>query len=280
MRFLLFIRCNTSANAVKRATAGFTLLELLAVIVLLAILATSALVAYDGTDDEARLNITRLEMVELQKALLNFRRDNREMPCQVFRPGKYNPFLDNQYIAMDELDYSDLPATPNATNFQDWCSDSLMQVGEDIKQANNGLSMLINFPYSLTLAKSDLLWSASRQSGWNGAYISSKALNDSWGNPYKLLDPELTYSKRYKCLVNGTGYDLDIDGFYTCLPPTDINWNDTTYILPSDIVRIASSGPDGVFQSVRKFTLDATDPVNSKDPCLPQGDDLVLCLLR
>ena len=70
--------------------AGFTLLELLAVVTLLAILATGALVAYDGTDEQARIDVTKMEMAELRNALLQFRRDTGAFPCGVY----HEPNLD------------------------------------------------------------------------------------------------------------------------------------------------------------------------------------------
>jgi len=59
---------------------GFSLLELLVVVTLLAVLASVALLANDGVNDQAELDATRYEMAELRKALLQFRRNVGHFP--------------------------------------------------------------------------------------------------------------------------------------------------------------------------------------------------------
>lgn len=60
----------------RASQSGFTLLELLTVVALMAVLAGVAISAYDGTQDQARLDATRFDMAELRKALLQLRRDS------------------------------------------------------------------------------------------------------------------------------------------------------------------------------------------------------------
>lgn len=60
---------------------GFTLLELLVVVSLMAVLATAALIANEGVNDRAEEDATRYEMAELRKALLQFRRDVGHFPA-------------------------------------------------------------------------------------------------------------------------------------------------------------------------------------------------------
>lgn len=59
---------------------GFTLLELLVVVTLMALMAGVALLAGDGVEDQARYDATKVEMAELRKALLQFRRDVGHFP--------------------------------------------------------------------------------------------------------------------------------------------------------------------------------------------------------
>lgn len=271
MWFLLFNRFHCTNSGDTTQQAGFTLVELLLIIVLLGILSVAAINAFDGNEDQARENITRLEMAELQKALLQFRRDNRELPCMVYSSGNYYPDETN----MTRLDFDDLPATPSTTELAAWCDDSLEDSGNDIAQADNGLSMLNQFPYPITASNANLMWDQNTQRGWNGPYISDDTLLDGWGNRYRLLDPELSYNQLYRCLINGSGDDYElVSGQYDCLPPSDISFT-TDHVLPADIARIVSTGPDGVLDS----SFDA-DPGSGDDPCVAEGDDLVLCLLR
>ncbi|MED5510122.1 MAG: type II secretion system protein GspG [Pseudomonadota bacterium] len=286
MRFLLFVRHRFKTQQSQLQQNGFTLIELLLVISLLAVLAVAAIAAFDGNEEQARDNITRIEMVELQKALLQFRRDNRELPCLVYVSSpenrRFTPFISLADFAsdMERMEFaSDNPTNPSEPNslvtYAQWCSDSLTNtLGQDVIQSDNALSMLHQFPFALEAANSDLLWSQDTQSGWNGPYISQEALTDGWGNPYKLLDPELAYSQRYRCADDGSGgYDMSGD-VYNCLPAEDITVA-ADYPLAGDIARIASSGPNGIFESA---TSNYTLP--GDDPCIALGDDLVQCLLR
>ncbi len=69
---------------------GFTLLELLVVVSLMAALAAVALMAYDGVGDQAGYDATRVEMAELRKALLQFRRDVGDFPAALVQLGACN----------------------------------------------------------------------------------------------------------------------------------------------------------------------------------------------
>jgi len=247
----------------KFKMAGFTLLELLAVIALLAILSATALVSFDGTDEQARLDVTKQEIAELRKALLQFRRDNRELPCRIYRDGEYWP----DEIFMTELSFPDTTGW-DASDYESWCAH------EDPQQVDSALSMLNQFPFDNIEDNLYLLWNPDIKLGWNGPYISKEGLTDAWGNSYFLLDAELDYSQAYRCRATVTNsYFIDGSGYYSCLTPNDDDWDDDTYILPANVARVVSSGPNGDFES------NDTDYL-ATDPCVAQGDDLVLCLLR
>ncbi|WP_273150269.1 type II secretion system protein GspG [Methylophaga thiooxydans] len=278
MRLLLFYRLASFNHLTSGRQSGFTLIELLLIVVLLGVLSIAAINAFDGNEEQARLNITRLEMSELQKTLLQFRRDNRELPCRVYRSGVFNPLeLRNSVGDAGFINTFDLPAGgASALDWQDWCSDNVTSSGQ--KVASNAIYMLNTFPYVVSAPDlSALIWNRNTQLGWNGPYISQEGLTDGWGNPYLLLESELTFNQTYRCENDSGSYAIDgTTGDYICLSPNDPAFNDTTDILPADIARIVSSGPDGVIDS-ELSNYDLTIP---EDPCLAQGDDLVLCLLR
>lgn len=71
---------NFSSQAVSR---GFTLLELLVVVALIGVLASIALVAFDKTRDRAEVDVARIEMTEIRKALHMFHRDVGHDPSAV-----------------------------------------------------------------------------------------------------------------------------------------------------------------------------------------------------
>jgi len=281
MRFLLFYRKHP-AQKITDSQSGFTLIELLLIVVMIGVLSIAAINAFDGNEEQARENITRLEMAELQKALLQFRRDNRELPCRVYRSGVFNPLeLRNSVGDAGFIDTFDLPSGGAASDWEEWCGENVTNSGQIV--ASNAVYMLNTFPY--VVSDPDLaafIWNRNTQLGWNGSYISQEGLTDGWGNPYLLLEPELTFNQTYRCENDSGSYAVDgASGDYICLSPNDPAFNDTTDILPANIARIVSSGPDGVIKSqLFNYDLEGIDPDIPDDPCLAQEDDLVLCLLR
>jgi type II secretory pathway pseudopilin PulG len=275
MRILLFCRPASHDNLARYRQSGFTLIELLLIVVMIGVLSIAAINAFDGNEEQARENITRLEMVELQKALLQFRRDNRELPCRIYRAGIYNPIdFRTDFGDAGFIDLFTLPAgSATSADWQDWCQDDLQNGARFV--ASNGLFALNTFPYEIA-DFANLTWNRSSQTGWNGPYISQEALTDAWGNPYLLLEPELSYDQTYRCENDSGAYAIDgTSGDYICVSANAPGFNDVTDILPADIARIVSKGADGVLDSdISEYTL-ATD-----DPCIAKNDDFVLCLLR
>jgi hypothetical protein len=242
---------------------------------MIGVLSIAAINAFDGNEEQARENITRLEMAELQKALLQFRRDNRELPCRIYRPGSYNPYdFRTNFGDAGFIDSFDLPAGgATLSTWQSWCQDNFTNGSNAI--ASNALYMINVFPYEIA-DYANLTWNRNTQLGWNGPYISQEGLLDGWGNPYVLLEPELAYDQTYRCENDSGNYAIDGGtGQYICLSANDPAFNDTTDILPANIARIVSVGPDGVLDSdLSAYTLPADDP------CVAENDDFVLCLLR
>ncbi len=241
------------------ASAGFTLLELLVVITLLAILATGALISYGDIQDEARDDVTRYDLSQLRTALLQFRRHTGEFPCRVYRNGYYVP--DDSVMT---LDFTNLPSTPDNGDLLNWCGNTING------QVDSAVSMLSQFPYDETnTTYTPLLWNPDTKRGWNGPYINRQGLIDAWGNSYVLLNAELDYSPASRCEKDGSG-DYDVTGgTYTCLTADDAGWNATDYTLEADIARIVSYGANGIY-----------DSSSASAPCIAEADDFVLCLVK
>lgn len=64
----------------RERPAGFTLLELLVVVAVMAVVAGGLLVAYGGVDDAARADVGRAELEEVRRAVLRFRADTGHLP--------------------------------------------------------------------------------------------------------------------------------------------------------------------------------------------------------
>jgi len=136
---------------------GFTLLELLTVISLIAVLAGVALLSYDGVQDEGRDDVTRFEMVQIREALLQFRRDSgtNHFPGQ----GQYDcEELADRAIANRPVNWpATIPAvsTSNKAAWVSWCS----------------------HPANFWMLFVDPLgdgWSADRKRGWHGPYLQRR----------------------------------------------------------------------------------------------------------
>lgn len=262
---------------VSTKSAGFTLIELLVVILLLAIVSTVSVVSLDGVQDEPMADVTKFEMQELKKALLQFRLDNRAFPCGVYRVAGE----DKRPYMLDEvnMDYKELPTgTVTAAQREGWCNGTT-------NPEHNALQMLMKFPYVISstyyssntddVATLHPLWSADLKRGWRGPYLSSaEGLKDAWGGYYRLLDPELDFPA-YDPDKLWCGLDV-IGSSYQC---DDENDSDATFIdKPGNYARIVSYGPNGVYGGPNTTNPDTLDP----DPCLPNknDDDQVLCLLK
>lgn len=184
---------------------GFTLIELLAVITLLAIIATITTMSISDVGAQAQDDLSLVEMTEIRKAVLQFKRDVGHFPDSGGTFGveenddesNLGPFrLRLLWDCQNEL--AAIPADPLKYNYDEGCSD----------------------------------FNVDTRRGWNGPYVLQEhsgdlsGIYDPWGNHYRLFDP-----------APGSG---------------------TT--------RIVSFGPD------------QTD--NGDNGCLPNGDDVVLCLVQ
>ncbi|PCJ32737.1 MAG: hypothetical protein COA90_02075 [Gammaproteobacteria bacterium] len=259
MRCLLFFPTPLATNSSRQT--GFTLIELLVVITLLAIVASIAVTGYDDVSEQARIDTTKFEMAELRKALLQFRRDNRELPCRVYRDGTYSPDKSSMVLNFDSL----AAASPTREAYDAWC---MNQAATD--QLDSGLSILNQFPYDTT-AELPLLWNPDTKLGWNGPYINNQGITDGWGKQFILVDPELDYGVSYRCENDGSDDYAITAGLYKCINPDHVDWDEDDFTKDANIARVVSVGPDGQY-----------DGLNLTNPCQPatDSDDLVLCLLK
>jgi general secretion pathway protein G len=67
-------------NTTHKQTTGFTIVELLIVIVVIGILAAITIVAYNGIQDRARTTVVNSDLQAIQKAMLLYRADKGTLP--------------------------------------------------------------------------------------------------------------------------------------------------------------------------------------------------------
>jgi len=211
-----------------RAMAGFTLLELLVVITLLAILAGGSLIAYEGVQDQGRYDAVRFEVAEIRKALLKFRRDSgtNDFPSQGIYDctDESNGGLDTDPNSNFPLTFStqvDIPPM-SKTEFITWC------------QTEGNFWMLFIDPFERSETDQ---WNEDTRRGWNGPYLQNKygAISNSsidnipnvvspYQNPYLLIDLDNDSSAAILSVgKNGTAGSIgacnsaDEDDYVACL---------------------------------------------------------------
>jgi len=140
---------------------GFTLLELLVVVTLMAVLASVALLSNEGVRDRAEVDATQYEMAELRKALLQFRRDVGHFPdaAGLIAGGDRLALL----LACQSTDATKINTTLGVSYDADCES-----------------------------------WNPDTRRGWNGPYVSAEGARDQFsinsgpGQNYVLLEPAST----------------------------------------------------------------------------------------
>ena len=242
---------------------GFTLLELLTVIALLAIIATAAITSYDGVDDQARADVTQFEMAEIRKALLQFRKDSgtRSFPGQGSydctdaangNPADINPNIEAQLPPA-------LAALADAVQIA-WC------------QHPANLWMLFEDPLGTG-------WNVDTKRRWNGPYLQRKdgflTLTVNTVNLANIATPVWAVADAFVRNQNDTGVEWSLQETSAILDNAG-----SPYILRVDDEvlgdyqpRIISAGYDGVFEDNNDNAC--TTPLDADGEAL----DEVLCLL-
>lgn len=226
---------------------GFTLLELLTVISLIGILASVALLSYDGVQAEGRDNVTVYEMMQIRQALLRFRSDSgsRDFPGQ----GQY----DCEEVADEAI------ANGRPTNWP---------APPEVPTVNNGTKadwiIWCQHPANFWMLFVDPLgngWDADRKRGWNGPYFQRRAETLNVDNT---LQPEGTLN---------TGTISPVNNVWPILDPFN-----SPYLLfdlgDGNQARLVSLGSDLIYDE--KDAPDCQQVLGSDSKPL----DYILCLLR
>ena len=271
MRCLLFFL--TLKYKRQAEQQGFTLIELITVIILVAITATVAITSYNGLQNQGRYDVTKFEMNQIRTALLQFRQDSgtRSFPTQ----GSYD-CTDRINGGNDTDPNSAFVFPPSSGNNNaekiDWC------------QHPANFWMLFEDPFGRDKAQQ---WNRDTKRGWHGPYLQRKngfltlannvnnnnntpnldnINNALWAiaNPYVITQQNtgVQWSLQLNSVVlekAGTPY-----AFFVNLTNTPENY----------IPRLVSAGEDGVFEVDAHNALVCNQVVNGNGEAL----DDVLCL--
>jgi prepilin-type N-terminal cleavage/methylation domain-containing protein len=261
MRCLLFFHTQNCKQHTSQQ--GFTLIELLTVITLMTLIVSIAMTSYNGVKDQGRSDITKYELTQIRKALIQFRQDSgtHSFPAQ----GSYDCTDEinggNDTQANSEFSFPTEAGSTNAEKIA-WC------------QHPANFWMLFEDPLAIG-------WNPDTKRGWNGPYLQRKdgflklsgntiglddIANDVWAiaNPY-VVNQQFT----------GVQWSFQAAGdvFEQAGAP---------YVLLVDITntpalyepRLISAGEDGIFEN--NSTDDCITPLDTSSQALDQ----VLCLLN
>lgn len=219
---------------------GFTLVELLAVIALISVIAAGASLALGGVREDAQAQLAQVEMLEIKKALQQFKRDVGYYP-KTEHPADFGPLMINEDADNDgDPDYR--PWNPDTA--RGWRGPYLtregngyVDIGNDLKADGDGKPSEGTIERHYAAADPFLSMPDGNYFIWRPCANESSAA----------CDPYTEYGRPY--------YLFDLD-------------------QPAR-ARIVSSGPDGVYGGVNADAHLVCYP-NADSP--GGKDDIVLCL--
>ncbi|MBX3467082.1 MAG: hypothetical protein KF878_09310 [Planctomycetes bacterium] len=257
-------RCRSRA---PRATGGFTLIEIVMVVAMLAALAGMVAASMQGLQDQATLDLARQELNEVRRAVLQFKADTGFLP----KRGIFD--LDGR-----NLGRSKVPAYVDASDAASWFDrpENLWQLFE------RPLPSITSQPDFQPLST----WDPVRCRGWRGPYLSrsgegrfrSGELLTSVPPVPAVADPfrSSSYREFYVKLLGEPGR---LYGWFTC-ESVPLEWSSTEGSghargldahrpvrlvgLDGPDARVVSAGPDGLFDG----------------DVGPSDDDVIYYLLR
>ena len=159
----LSLESRTATNTKSIRSRGFTLLELVVVVAVLAIVAGAMLWNLDGVEDRARTDIAKTDMMRIREAILQFRADTGYLPKQ----GPFALAADGGDVASTNVvpaDYAARFASP--AHLGQLFGPPVTDVAEESKPID-----LVN---PATLIRP---WNPDTGRGWKGPYLSRRGLS-------------------------------------------------------------------------------------------------------
>jgi prepilin-type N-terminal cleavage/methylation domain-containing protein len=211
-------------------SGGFTLLELLVVVALMAMVAGAAVLALENTSDDAAIPIARSEMVEISKALRQFKRDTGAYPLPS-HPADFSTLISN-VLPLGLTNW-------NIDTGRGWRGPYLTRQGDGYLEVS-GFTNLVNG--SKVHGKSDSFRQHRSAStiNWHvcSDYNNVNPVDDDavcvkpvedWGRPYLLIDlNDIDKARVVSMGPDGNYGDVASD---VCLPNTTVKEGEDDLVL-------------------------------------------------
>lgn len=236
---------------------GFTLLELLIIVAILAALAGGVIMVLDGAEEDSATKIAKSEMLEIKKALLKFKQDTGYLP-------KQGPFalLTDTPPGLVPVPSQGSTWFHSPANFAQMYEEPVDSLGSPIRP-----------------------WNPDTARGWRGPYLTRQGeglvdigdgLNtDGTGSPTTIITALLAevrgVADPFVAKPEGSFFVWRTSPGST---PHD-RWGRPYFLfdLDNNNARIVGMGPNGEFEG--NNPLDLCSP-----PLVPNVDDIVLCLFK
>jgi len=238
---------------------GFTLMELLTVITLIAITATVAITSYDGVQDQSRYDVAKFEMTQIRKALIQFRQDSgsNSFPTQ------------GSYDCTDDVNGGSITQPNSEFNFP-----------AEAGVTPTAIIAWCQHPANFWMLFADPLdngWNPDTKRGWHGPYLQRKngylTLSANTVNLADITNPVWAIADPYIADQTNSGVEWSLNTTSDILSKAALPYLLLVNLNEDYQARIVSAGDDSEF--------DDHDGAGDDD-CTPSVNtaDQVLCLLN
>lgn len=237
-------------------------MELLTVITLMALIATVAMTSYEGTQEQGRYDVTKFEMNQIRKALIQFRKDS----------GSNNFPKQGSYDCTDEANGGAVTQTNSEFSFP---VEAGATEGEKIAWCQHPANFWMLFEDPLAIG-----WNIDTKRGWKGPYLQRKdgylTLSSNTVNLTDITTPVWAIADPYTAEKTESGVEWSVNTTSEILTKAALPYQLLVDLDNSPDIyqaRIVSAGDDGEFEDHDEAGDDiCTSSVNTAEQ--------VLCILK
>lgn len=176
-------RTTSDIHAVSRRDAGFTIVELLIVVVVIAILAAITIVSYNGISNRAKASAASSAAEQAAKKVMTYAAINSDqLPATLADAGVTDGGASYQYRVDNTTNPKTFCVTATSNNISYFISNTTATpaTGACAGHGVNGVAAITNLATNPSVESSDLYWSPNW--GTDATGTSSRFANGGWSN--------------------------------------------------------------------------------------------------